>query len=348
MPIPVSQTDCSPTSASDGSPTKDKVSRWRQTLLSSWPRDRTKACAAASAAKDVVACDAKDPFEGWWLAPHTAKKRSRGDCETASRCCRKDSSGSDAEEENWELHRQMTGLVAKLVVFDSSDRLMADFQLRPGLRKSGAVVLNVLPGGLCDRAGVRAGDRLVSVNGRQDQNFKNLRVEEVPTKLIFMGTSGKITTEVRLISGNTSSNVSFNMLSDKVWGGAKTKYLFQEERVFVPSVASLALGVQAEPSKAPQMFSLEPREASNLLRRAKSEAEAQLCLGDRTCEGAISHGSLEEGQVDREIQPQQELWVEVGEESQHGIAGHSSTEPKKERHDLEGSESEEEMEEEQV
>jgi len=243
----------------------------------------------------------------------------------------------------------MTGLVAKLVVFDSSDRLMADFQLRPGLRKSGAVVLNVLPGGLCDRAGVRAGDRLVSVNGRQDQNFKNLRVEEVPTKLIFMGTSGKITTEVRLISGNTSSNVSFNMLSDKVWGGAKTKYLFQEERVFVPSVASLALGVQAEPSKAPQMFSLEPREASNLLRRAKSEAEAQLCLGDRTCEGAISHGSLEEGQVDREIQhSQQELWVEVGEESQHGIAGHSSTEPKKERHELEGSESEEEMEEEQV
>eukprot|EP00434_Breviolum_minutum_P029037 symbB.v1.2.025685.t1/scaffold2428.1/size79313/2 len=121
-----------------------------------------------------------------------------------------------------------------------------------------------------------------------------------------------------------------------------------DERVFVPSVASLALGVQAEPSKAPQMFSLEPREASNLLRRAKSEAEAQLCLGDRTCEGAISHGSLEEGQVDREIQPQQELWVEVGEESQHGIAGHSSTEPKKERHDLEGSESEEEMEEEQA
>ena len=29
------------------------------------------------------------------------------------------------------------------------------------------MVLNVLPGGACDRAGVQAGDRLVSMNGRQ-------------------------------------------------------------------------------------------------------------------------------------------------------------------------------------
>lgn len=287
----------------------------------------------AVAAKSISAWSEKDPLDAWWLAAHSAlaKRSSRGD--QWSRCCTKETSGSDEEEEDWELHRQKTGLVAKLVLYDSSERLLADFQLRPGIRKSGAVVLKVVPGGPCDRAGVRAGDRLVSVNGRQDPNFQNLKIDEGPTKLIFMGTAGKITTEVRLVSGDSSSlSTGFTLLSDKVWGGAKTKFLFQEERVFVPSLASLALGVQDEPSRTPQMFSLERTEAAHLLRCAKNEAEAQLRLGpSRASPGDVSPVKYKAvaGKLSKE-----ELWVEVAAKpaspQRQRVAGHGHIGPKRE------------------
>lgn len=336
MPFPIVQdlspsgSDCSPCS-----PAKDKVSRWKQSILSSLPGERSRAYTlGAVAAKSMAASPEKDALDGWLLTAHGvhARQKSRGD--QCSRCCGKETSGSDAEEEDWELHRQKTGLVAKLVLYDSSERLLADFQLRPGIRRSGAVVLKVVPGGPCDRAGVRAGDRLVSVNGRQDPNFQNLKVEEGPTKLIFMGTAGKITTEVRLVSGDSSSmNKGFTLLSDKVWGGAKTKFLFQEERVFVPSLASLALGVQDEPSRTPQMFSLERTEAAHLLRCAKNEAEAQLRLGpSRASAGDVS--PIKCKAVNAAELSQQELWVEVGAKpaspQRQQVAGHCPIGPKRE------------------
>ena len=85
-------------------------------------------------------------------------------------------------------------------------------------------------------------------------------------------------------------------------------FVLNQERVFVPSVASLALGVQAwratnslvktvfsfflttfnvflgpivqaEPSKAPQMFSLEPREAATAKQIAFAVSSAfTICL----------------------------------------------------------------------
>eukprot|EP00913_Durusdinium_trenchii_P018745 g17615.t1 len=55
---------------------------------------------------------------------------------------------------------------------------------------------------------------------------------KVPATLIFMGTAGRITTEVRLISSEAAlSDKGFTLLSDKVLGGARTKYLYQEEKL---------------------------------------------------------------------------------------------------------------------
>eukprot|EP00435_Cladocopium_sp_Y103_P004559 s1874_g1.t1 len=52
-------------------------------------------------------------LSAWWLTAHGAAKRksTRGSNpgDQCSRCCGKETSGSDAEEEDWELHRQKTG-----------------------------------------------------------------------------------------------------------------------------------------------------------------------------------------------------------------------------------------------
>eukprot|EP00435_Cladocopium_sp_Y103_P014301 s1765_g3.t1 len=108
---------------------------------------------------------------------------------------------------------------------------------------------------------------------------------------------------------------------------------WNHERVFVPSLASLALGVQDEPSRTPQMFSLERTEAAHLLRCAKNEAEAQLrSVGpSRASAGDVSPIKRKAGAAELS---QQELWVEVGArpaspERQH-IAGHCPIGPKTE------------------
>eukprot|EP00913_Durusdinium_trenchii_P018744 g17614.t1 len=80
-----------------------------------------------------------------------------------------------------------------------------------------------------------------------------------------------------------------------------------QERVFVPRLASLALGVQAEPFRTPrQMFSLEPKEAARLLRRAKSEAEEQLRGG-----GPPSDPGVGARVPSLDTAEQQELWLEI-------------------------------------
>ncbi|CAJ1349539.1 unnamed protein product [Effrenium voratum] len=113
------------------------------------------------------------------------------------------------------------GLVAKLVCYISSPApsaaLQADFVLR-GFRRSGAVVLSVSPAGPADRAGVQAGDRLVSINGQQDfacLETGDFSETEMPAKLVFMGMVGRITSEVRLISLEAPCEKSFTLAGEK-------------------------------------------------------------------------------------------------------------------------------------
>ncbi|CAK9044605.1 unnamed protein product [Durusdinium trenchii] len=323
MPVPI-PVDVSP--VSDGSAEKDwetaasggmlKVSQWRQTILSFRSVDRRNAfLAAAHVVQSLAMGEEETGAKPSWLSNSAGAQKGMsmvaqhtGDVLHETCHCGPEASMSDEEEEDWELHRKKTGLVAKLVTYDSRERMLRDFKLRPGVRRSGIVVWGVAPRGPCARAGVQPGDRLVSINGRQDIIHLMASECKVPATLIFMGTAGRITTEVRLISSEAAlSDKGFTLLSDKVLGGARTKYLYQEERVFVPRLASLALGVQAEPFRTPrQMFSLEPKEAARLLRRAKSEAEEQLRGG-----GPPSDPGVGARVPSLDTAEQQELWLEI-------------------------------------
>ncbi|CAK9033496.1 Zinc metalloprotease ZmpB [Durusdinium trenchii] len=247
MPVPI-PVDVSP--VSDGSAEKDwetaasggmlKVSQWRQTILSFRSVDRRNAfLAAAHVVQSLAMGEEETGAKPSWLSNSAGAQKGMsmvaqhtGDVLHETCHCGPEASMSDEEEEDWELHRKKTGLVAKLVTYDSRERMLRDFKLRPGVRRSGIVVWGVAPRGPCARAGVQPGDRLVSINGRQDIIHLMASECKVPATLIFMGTAGRITTEVRLISSEAAlSDKGFTLLSDKVLGGARTKYLYQEEKL---------------------------------------------------------------------------------------------------------------------
>ncbi|CAE7841997.1 Fubp1 [Symbiodinium microadriaticum] len=281
-----------------------QVSRWRQSLLAAKPCDHFAARSAA-----VAVMRALDEPK-MWSAQHSKEGREsqarnlrhdplRG-CQESSKDCSSElrelqEGGADSEippclgedafdieERSWEQQRRQVGLVGRLVVYKDSTTLREDFVLRPGLRQSGAVVAMVRCPGLAEKAGIQVGDRLVSVNGKRLQDVADcvsmgvVTDVELPAALVFMSKIGKVTSEVRLVS-SAPVEMDFTLASDKVWAGARTKFLYQEERVFDPNLASLALGVQAGKSVSPpQMFSLEQQEAAHLVRRAKHDAEAHL------------------------------------------------------------------------
>lgn len=106
------------------------------------------------------------------------------------------------EERDWRRRQQVTGSVGRLVSYQiPGDCPQADFLLRGGLGKR-VMVAQVTEGGKAQRSGVRAGDMLVSVDGRKDfegQPGELLHASlTVPVVLVFMGFVGKPTAEVQL------------------------------------------------------------------------------------------------------------------------------------------------------
>ncbi|CAJ1386079.1 unnamed protein product [Effrenium voratum] len=211
-----------------------KVSHWRQSMLQTWSwADRCRAHAAAHEAlrslqeredtqsrSSATYRERQRPLQRCAYVPefphrpHAARVKV---CRGGEGCFAEDASLSDAEEQSWEMHRRKAGLVAKLVCYISSAALQADFVLR-GFRRSGAVVLSVSPAGPADRAGVQAGDRLVSINGQQDfacLETGDFSETEMPAKLVFMGMVGRITSEVRLISLEAPCEKSFTLAGEK-------------------------------------------------------------------------------------------------------------------------------------
>merc|ERR1719350_1120910 len=106
------------------------------------------------------------------------------------------------EDTEWDERQKQTGAAGRLVTYeDILDLPQEDVMFRDG-GNGRIVVARVFLGGKAWRAGVTAGDVLVSINGKK--SFSGLPARDVhaslnaPVVLVFMGFVGKLQAEVRL------------------------------------------------------------------------------------------------------------------------------------------------------
>mmetsp|Transcript_5930 Transcript_5930/g.17732 ORF Transcript_5930/g.17732 Transcript_5930/m.17732 type:complete len:444 (-) Transcript_5930:78-1409(-) len=148
------------------------------------------------------------------------------------------------EEEEWELRKQRSGTVGRLVVYHDGESPKDDIVLRGGGRYH-VVVAGLREGGQAARVGVRAGDRLVSINGKKDFfGMSAVQVQErlsSPSILVFVGFVGKLQAEVRLARVDDAAGIPSR--GKLVLGLEGKEFQLCEERVFDVGNASLFLTV---------------------------------------------------------------------------------------------------------
>jgi hypothetical protein len=182
------------------------------------------------------------------------------------------------EEVEWVMRRDRTGTVARLVMYEDEDEPQEDFILRGGYYGH-FVVATIRDGGPAARAGVKSGDRLVSIDGKKD--FIGLSATEVrmrmraPATIVFLGFVGKLQAEVRLTCSDPACGLS---LRDEIARGYSDNPLhICDERVFHAGSASLLFAIdekksgQEQPSSSSQnihTFALQQLEANELLKKA--------------------------------------------------------------------------------
>jgi len=146
------------------------------------------------------------------------------------------------EEIEWEARRKQTGAVGHLVVYERGDDPKQDFLLRGG-KGHRILVTAVTEGGKAHAAGVRAGDALISMDGRRD--FSHRSADDVhedmqtPLKLVFMGFVGKLQAEVRLNSKRKVCGLSSKV--QLINGCPQAPVQVMDEVVFQPGSAALLL-----------------------------------------------------------------------------------------------------------
>jgi len=151
-------------------------------------------------------------------------------------------SGLEPEEEEWDARQQQTGAAGRLVVYEEGERPKADFMLRGGNGRR-IMVSAVTEGGKAAQAGVKAGDVLVSIDGKKD--FKEMSADHVhaslkgPVMLVFLGFVGKLQAEVRL---NYKQKVcGLSSQHQVVFGRPDAPVQVVDEVIFQPGMATLLL-----------------------------------------------------------------------------------------------------------
>lgn len=191
---------------------------------------------------------------------------------------------ADEEERQWIERQRCTGSVGKMVVYNAMDRPADDFTLRGGAGRP-VVVTGVRQGGPAWKAGVREGDRLVSVEGSKE--FLELAADDVrlrlhgPVTLVFCGFVGKLQAEVRLNGADPPFGLD---ATETVLNTPQGKVTLIEDRVLGNRTSSLFLSVHGSPTRrrgsgARQQISptkrqgsvleLQQTDARNLLRKAQ-------------------------------------------------------------------------------
>eukprot|EP00419_Tripos_fusus_P004493 CAMPEP_0172690700 /NCGR_PEP_ID=MMETSP1074-20121228/24043_1 /TAXON_ID=2916 /ORGANISM="Ceratium fusus, Strain PA161109" /LENGTH=408 /DNA_ID=CAMNT_0013510681 /DNA_START=59 /DNA_END=1282 /DNA_ORIENTATION=- len=150
----------------------------------------------------------------------------------------------DEETERWDQRQQHSGAVGRLVIYHAGQSPKEDIFLRGGGRHH-IILAGLHDGGTAARAGVKVGDRLVSVDGKKD--LLGLHAEavqdelEAPVVLVFLGFVGKLEAEVRLRFREQAFGMSSRR--EAVWGTHGAPLQVCEERVFNVGEAPLLLAV---------------------------------------------------------------------------------------------------------
>jgi len=148
----------------------------------------------------------------------------------------------EPEEKEWDARQQQTGATGRLVMYDKWDHPREDVLLRGGSGKR-VVVLAVTECGRAQQAGVKAGDILVSIDGKKD--FRNKSADAIheglrsPVTLVFMGFVGKLQAEVRLNYKQKICGLSSH--HQVVVGTSASPVKVAEEVIFQPGSATLFL-----------------------------------------------------------------------------------------------------------
>lgn len=152
---------------------------------------------------------------------------------------------SNEEEEEWVARQARTGTVGRLVIYSEGDLPQDDILLRGGHDRH-LVVAAVRDGGPAAKAGVKAGDRLVSIDGKKE--FLGLSADAVrdrlqaPAMIVFLGFVGKLQAEVRLTCADRMCGLSLRHEVARGYNDAPLQVC--EEKVFNAGIASLFLAVK--------------------------------------------------------------------------------------------------------
>mmetsp|Transcript_131098 Transcript_131098/g.261603 ORF Transcript_131098/g.261603 Transcript_131098/m.261603 type:complete len:392 (+) Transcript_131098:202-1377(+) len=163
----------------------------------------------------------------------------------------------EEEEQEWDSRQRQSGTVGRLVIYHQHEVPREDVVLRGGGPRRHIVVAGVRDGGQAARMGVRAGDRLVSINGKKDFMRDKLSADTVrdrlqaPTSLVFLGFVGKLQAEVRLTCAEHACG--FSTRQEVVQGSSNAPVRLCEERIFKAGAASIFLTAGKPPSHSSGM-----------------------------------------------------------------------------------------------
>lgn len=190
-----------------------------------------------------------------------------------------------SEEDEWLSRQQRTGTVGRLVIYATGENPGDDVFLRGGFERP-LVVASVRDAGPAAKAGVKAGDRLVSINGKKD--FRGLGADAVrsrlipPIMLVFLGFVGKLQAEVRLTCSNRPAGLSLRHEVSRGFADAPVQIC--EETVFDPGLASMFMVVDPTCCEAcaqeeqhgmmASMFELYRNEANSMVSQALHKVQA--------------------------------------------------------------------------
>lgn len=198
----------------------------------------------------------------------------------------------EPEEEEWDARQQQTGAAGRLVIYEDGDRPRSEFLLRGGCGRR-IMVTAVTEGGKAAQAGVKAGDVLVSIDGKKD--FSDSSADTVhsglkgPVMLVFMGFVGKLQAEVRL---NYKQKVcGLSSQHQVIFGRQESPVQVVDEVIFQPATATLFLA-----TIPPGTRRLNARRSGRgIENNGIAGDDGEVCEEDVGDEGGELHGGTKHG-----------------------------------------------------
>lgn len=164
-----------------------------------------------------------------------------------------------SEEDEWDARQKQTGAAGRLVVYSEGDRPKDDLLLRGGGGRR-VIVTAVAEDGKANKAGVKAGDVLVSINGKKDFVEQSADIIHAsltaPVMLVFMGFVGKLQAEVRLNYAEKVAGMSSQQ--QVVFGRPDAPVRVIDEVVFQPAAAPLFLTTTVPTQPVPVVATQQP------------------------------------------------------------------------------------------